>query len=51
MSDEPRYRIPDICVKALPYDQASVLTRPDLAIEIVSPDDEPRRCSKRSGII
>ena len=41
LSDEPRYRIPDVCVKGLPYDQAPVLTRPDLVIEIVSPDDEP----------
>ena len=40
ISDEPRYRIPDICVKALPYKTAPVLERPDLAIEIVSPDDE-----------
>ncbi|MGO9258814.1 MAG: Uma2 family endonuclease [Bryobacteraceae bacterium] len=41
VSDEPRYRIPDLCVKALPYHQTSVLIRPDLVIEIVSPDDEP----------
>jgi len=34
------YRIPHICVKALPYEKAPVLTRPDLVIEIVSPDDE-----------
>jgi len=40
VSDEPRYRIPDISVKALPHEIASILTRPDLAIEIVSPDDE-----------
>ena len=37
---ESRYRIPDICVKALPYHITPVLTRPDLAIEIISPDDE-----------
>jgi Uma2 family endonuclease len=30
VSAEPRYRIPDICVKALPH----------LVIEVVSPDDE-----------
>jgi len=41
VSDEPRYRIPDICVKALPHDQTPILIRPDLAIEIVSPDDGP----------
>jgi hypothetical protein len=38
--DEPRYRIPDISVKALPHEITPILTRPDLAIEIVSPDDE-----------
>src|SRR5215467_4831678 len=41
VSDEPRYRIPDICVKALPYKKAPVLVQPDLVIEIVSPDDKP----------
>jgi Uma2 family endonuclease len=41
VNDEPRYRIPDICVKALPYKVTPILERPDLAIEIVSPDDEP----------
>ena len=41
VSDEPRYRIPDLCVKALPHKVEPVLTRPDLAIEIISPDDEP----------
>ncbi len=41
VSDEPRYRIPDLCVKALPDDLSSVLVRPDLVIEIVSPDDGP----------
>lgn len=41
VSDEPRYRIPDVCLKALPYKRTPVLERPDLAIEIVSPDDEP----------
>jgi Uma2 family endonuclease len=33
------YRVPDICVKALPYNKASAI-RPDLAIEVVSPDDK-----------
>jgi Uma2 family endonuclease len=39
VSDEPRYRIPDICVKALPHEVTPVLIRPDLAIEVISPDD------------
>jgi Uma2 family endonuclease len=37
---EQRYRIPDLCVKALPYTVTPVLSRPDLVIEILSPDDE-----------
>jgi Uma2 family endonuclease len=41
VSDEPRYRIPDICVKALPHRKTPILLQPDLVIEIVSPDDEP----------
>jgi Uma2 family endonuclease len=39
VSDEPRYRIPDLCVKALPHEATSILVQPDLVIEIVSPDD------------
>ncbi|SPF51974.1 conserved hypothetical protein [Candidatus Sulfopaludibacter sp. SbA4] len=39
VNDEPRYRIPDLCVKALPHEATPVLVRPDLVIEIVSPDD------------
>lgn len=36
------YRIPDICVMALPYRDEPVFTQPPhLAIEIVSPDDRP----------
>ena len=34
-----RYRIPDICVLALPHKVSPILEKPDLAIEIVSPDD------------
>ncbi|HEY7390496.1 MAG TPA: Uma2 family endonuclease [Bryobacteraceae bacterium] len=34
-----RYRVPDICVKAVPYDPVPVLERPDLIIEVLSPDD------------
>ena len=41
VSNEPKYRVPDLCVKALPYKVAAVLDHVDLAIEIVSPDDEP----------
>ena len=39
VSDRPRYRIPDVCVKALPHQITPILLKPDLAIEIVSPDD------------
>ena len=49
VSDGPRYRIPDLCVKALPDDQASVLIRPDLVVEIVSPDDEPMEMLEKIG--
>jgi hypothetical protein len=42
VSLEPRYRIPDLCVMALPYEDEPVFTRPPhLVIEIISPDDEP----------
>jgi Uma2 family endonuclease len=41
VTGEPRYRVPDVCVKALPHKRIPVLERPDLAIEIVSTDDEP----------
>jgi Uma2 family endonuclease len=41
MNDEPRYRIPDICVVRLPYRVTPILVQPDLVIEIVSPDDRP----------
>jgi Uma2 family endonuclease len=34
-----RYRVPDICAKAVPYDPVPILKRPDLTIEILSPDD------------
>jgi Uma2 family endonuclease len=39
-ADPLRYRIPDLCVVALPYPPEPVLTRPPhLVIEITSPDD------------
>jgi Uma2 family endonuclease len=41
VSDEPRYRTPDLCAKALPHEKAPILIRPDLVIEILSPDDKP----------
>ena len=34
-----RYRVPDVCVKAVPHDPTPVVERPDLVIEILSPDD------------
>lgn len=36
-----RYRIPDVCVKALPHPHDPVITCPDLVIEILSREDEP----------
>jgi len=39
---QPRYRVPDLCVMALPYQREPVFTHPPhLIIEILSPDDEP----------
>jgi Uma2 family endonuclease len=49
VSDEPRYRIPDICVKALPHEKTPILVRPDLVIEIVSPDDKPVEMLEKIG--
>src|SRR5258707_10588467 len=39
VSAAPRYRIPDICVKALPHEVTSILEQPDLVVEVLSPDD------------
>jgi Uma2 family endonuclease len=39
ISSEPRYRVPDICVKALPHEITPVLESPDLVVEVMSPDD------------
>src|SRR4051794_21951990 len=39
VTDEPRFRIPDLCVKALPHGNETYIERPELVIEIVSPDD------------
>jgi Uma2 family endonuclease len=42
VSARTTYRIPDVCVMALPYRAEPVFTQPPhLAIEIVSPDDRP----------
>jgi Uma2 family endonuclease len=42
VSARSTYRIPDVCVMALPYAAESVFTTPPhLVIEIVSPDDRP----------
>ena len=49
VSDEPRYRIPDISVKALPHEITPVLTRPDLVIEILSPEDEAADTLEKIG--
>jgi Uma2 family endonuclease len=49
VSDEPRYRIPDICVKRLPHEIAPVLEQPDLVIEVLSPDDDPAEVLTKVG--
>ena len=49
VSDRPCYRIPDICVKALPHPITPILQRPDLAIEVVSPDDEAAEMLAKIG--
>jgi Uma2 family endonuclease len=42
VSTQPRYRVPNLFVMALPYRSESILTQPPhLVIEIPSPDDEP----------
>jgi Uma2 family endonuclease len=41
VSEAPRYRIPDVCVKALPHEKTPVLIGVDLAVEVLSQDDEP----------
>ena len=42
-----RYRIPDICMKPLPHGLTPLLQKPVLAIEVLSPDDEPRETLAR----
>ena len=50
VSLEPRYRIPDVCVKALPHAEVPILERPDLVIEILSPDDRVVEILKKIAI-
>jgi Uma2 family endonuclease len=47
--ERPRYRIPDLCVKALPHEITPILHQPDLVIEIVSPDDDVSQMLVRIG--
>ena len=47
IQDRRRYRIADVCVKAVPYDPAPVLDCPDVAIEILSPDDTLTAASEK----
>ncbi|HEV3332111.1 MAG TPA: Uma2 family endonuclease [Bryobacteraceae bacterium] len=49
VSAVPRYRIPDICVKALPHAITPVLAKPDLVIEILSSDDQPSEMLVKVG--
>jgi len=50
VTDEPRYRIPDICVVSIDHPYERFLMRPPhLAIEIVSPDDEPAEMLAKVG--
>jgi Uma2 family endonuclease len=44
---EGRYRVPDVCVKALPYRTVPILESPDLVIEVVSPEDRPGNIAER----
>lgn len=49
VSAEPRFRIPDICAKAMPHEVTPILERPDLVIEILSPDDRVADMLKKIG--
>jgi Uma2 family endonuclease len=42
-----RYRIPDIRVKPLPHELTPLMQKPAPAIEVLSPDDEPRETPAR----
>jgi Uma2 family endonuclease len=45
-----RYLVPDICVKAVPYNPVPVLERPDLVIEILSPDDTLAAAARKCAL-
>jgi Uma2 family endonuclease len=49
ISDEPRIRVPDVCVMALPHEVTPVLRRPHLAIEILAPEDDAAELLTRLG--
>lgn len=49
IGNEPIYRIPDLCLKALPHEPTPILERPDVAIEILSPDDRPADVLEKIG--
>jgi Uma2 family endonuclease len=49
ISNEPRIRVPDLCVMALPHEVTPVLRRPHLAIEILSPEDDATELLTRLG--
>jgi Uma2 family endonuclease len=50
ISERRRYLVPDICVKAVPYDPVPILERPDLVIEILSPDDTLAAAGGKCGL-
>jgi Uma2 family endonuclease len=47
--DERRYRVPDVCVKKRPHEITPVLRRPDLAIEVISPEDSAANMLEKIG--
>lgn len=49
VSDRATIRVPDVCVRALPYHKTPVLISPDLVIEILSPDDGPLEMLEKTG--
>ena len=50
VTNEPRYRIPDICVVSIAHPYERFLTKPPhLAIEVVSLDDEPAEMLAKIG--
>jgi Uma2 family endonuclease len=49
INDEPRYRIPDVCVKSVPHQITPILERPDLVIEVLSPDDHTSEMLSKIG--